>query len=78
MILFSSSSSDVDSGSDSKLLYHGERAYYVKEILADRIYDATKEYLILWDGYDTPTWVPEEKANDVAIDVYNRKRRMTE
>ena len=78
LILFSSSSSDVDSGSDSKLLYHGERAYYVKEILDDRIYDSTKEYLILWDGYDTPTWVPEENVNDVAIDVYNRRRRMAE
>ena len=78
LILFSSSSSDVDSGSDSKLLYHGERAYYVKEILDDRIYDSRKEYLILWDGYDTPTWVPEENVNDVAIDVYNRKRRIAE
>ena len=78
LILFSSSSSDVDSGSDSKLLYHGERAYYVKEILDDRIYDSTKEYLILWDGYDTPTWVPEENVNDVAVDVYNRKRRIAE
>ena len=77
MILFPSSSSDGDFGSDSKLLYHGERAYYVKETLDDRIYDSTKECLILWDGYDTPTWVPEENVNDVAIDVYNQKRRRT-
>ena len=75
MTLCSSSSSDGDSGSDSKLLYHGERA---KEILDDRIYDSRKEYLILWDGYDTPTWVPEENVNDVAIDVYNQKRRIAE
>ena len=72
MILISSSSSGVDSGSDSKLLHHGERAYYVKEILDDRIYDSTKECLILWDGYDTPQRVPEAKANDVATDVYNQ------
>ena len=50
----------------------------MKEILDDRIYDSTKEYLILWDGYDTPTWVPEENVNDVAINVYNRKRRIAE
>ena len=39
------------------------------------MYDARKEYLIRWDGYDTPTWVPEENVNNVAIDVYNKNRR---
>ena len=49
----------------------------MKEILNDRIYDSTKECLVLWDGYGTPQRVPEEKVNDVATDVYNQKRRMT-
>ena len=49
----------------------------MKEILNDRIYDSTKECLILWDGYGTPQRVPEEKVNDVATDVYNQARRMT-
>ena len=78
VILFSSSSSDGESVGESNLLYRGERAYYVKEVLDERMYDARKEYLIRWDGYDTPTWVPEENVNNVAIDVYNRKRRMAE
>ena len=75
VILFSSSSSDGESVGESNLLYRGERAYYVKEVLDERMYDARKEYLIRWDGYDTPTWVPEENVNNVAIDVYNKNRR---
>ena len=75
VIVFSSSSSDGESVGNSKLLYRGERAYYVKEILDERMYNARKEYLILWDGYDTPTWVQEENVINVVIDVYNKKRR---
>ena len=59
------------------LVRKNQPAYYVKEILNDRIYDSRKECLILWDGYDTPHRVPEEKVNDVATDVYNQARRMT-
>ena len=73
VILFSSSSSDGGSASDSKLLYQGDRAYYVKEILDERIFESTKEYLILWDGYDTPTWVPAINVNDVAKQMYKKK-----
>ena len=73
VILFSSSSSDGESASDSKLLYQGDRAYYVKEILDERIFESTKEYLILWDGYDTPTWVPAINVNDVAKQMYKKK-----
>ena len=77
VILFSSSSSGSDvEGLVSPLQYRGETAYIVKEILDDRLYGNNKEYLILWDGYETPTWVPAENVNKVAVDVYVRGQRL--
>lgn len=73
-IIFSNSS-ESDSQQDSGLMFQGHRAYYVDEILAERKNRSLMEYLVKWVGYETPTWIPEENINDVALETYRKKKR---
>lgn len=72
-IIFSTSA-ESDSQQDSEIMFRGHRAYYVDEILADRKNQSFREYLVKWVGYETPTWVPEENINDMALDTYRKKK----
>jgi len=74
-IIFSVSPSEGESAEESELFFRGERAYYVKKIIDSRINNSCKEYLVVWEGYDTPTWIPEDNINDVALQAYKKHNK---
>ena len=37
---------------------------HVEEVLSDRIYRGKLQFLVIWRGYEEPTWEPADYLND--------------
>ena len=77
MRLVDDSSSGEERG-DSKITYmlNGEEAFLVREIRDDRVNRKRKEYLVVWEGYDSTeaSWVPATDVNLEARKAYISKK----
>ncbi|KAL7652072.1 hypothetical protein ACMYSQ_009387 [Aspergillus niger] len=62
-------SSDTETDNDSEAL--GADEWLINCILDE----SESQYLIDWEGPWTPTWEPKENANDVAVQVWEDKKR---
>jgi len=52
----------------------GEQEYIIKKILDSKTWGRGKRYLVLWQGYDDPTWVPGSLLQDAeALDDFERE-----